>query len=249
MRKKERSAAILSLLNEKEKADVSSLSAMLGVSEVTIRKDLDDLEASGVIHRIHGAAVLNSKDNISGRLARHFEEKQKIAQKAAELIHDGDTIMIESGSCCALLASEAARTKKDLTIVTNSAFIASYIREAHVHTVLLGGIYQHDSQCLVGPLIRTCAAGYHVRRFFIGTDGWSEKTGFTNKDQMRAQAVIDMAEHAEEVVVLTESEKFSAPGTVSMPLSSCRCTLITDSLLDSKTCSLLKSSGATVIKA
>lgn len=246
MRKKERSAAILGILSDDGRADVRTLSAQLHVSEVTVRKDLDDLEAQGVIRRIHGAAVLNSSDNISGRLARHYDEKMKIAAKAAELIQDGDTIMVESGSCCALLAAVAAKTKKDLTIVTNSAFIAAYIRESRVQTILLGGIYQHDSQCLVGPMVKICAAGYHVRRFFIGTDGWSAAAGFTNRDQMRAQAVLDMAPSAEHVVVLTESEKFLAPGTVSMPLAR-PCTVITDSLISPETAAAVKDTGIQIL--
>ena len=63
-----------------------------------------------------------------GRIAYHYEAKQKIARRAAKLIADGDTLMIESGSCCALLAEELTVSKKDLTIITNSAFIADYIR-------------------------------------------------------------------------------------------------------------------------
>ena len=122
--------------------------------------------------------------------------------------------MIENGSCCALAALQIAKTKKNVTIVTNSAFIADYIRNENIQIVLLGGIYQQDSQCLVGPMVREGVSNYYVKYFFIGTDGWSERTGFTNKDQMRAQAVRDMANSAENIVVLTESEKFSVLGTV-----------------------------------
>ena len=113
--------------------------------------------------------------------------------------------------------------------MTNSAFIADYIRnEPNVQIVLLGGIYQKESQCLVGPMIRDSAMNYNVKYCMIGTDGWNERIGFTNKDQMRAQAVRDMSASAEQVVVLTESDKFSAAGTVPLNLSRCRVSVLTD---------------------
>jgi DeoR/GlpR family transcriptional regulator of sugar metabolism len=227
--KKQREKEILNLLVERRRIEVTELSELLGVSQVTIRKDLDQLEKMHMIKRIHGFAQLSSEDDINSRLAWHYEEKTKIAERAAELISDGDTVMIENGSCCALAALTIAKTKKNVTIVTNSAFIAGYIRnEPNVQVVLLGGIYQKESQCLVGPMIRDNAMNYNVKYCLIGTDGWNERIGFTNKDQMRAQAVRDMSASAEQVVVLTESEKFNAAGTVPLNLSACQVSVLTD---------------------
>ncbi len=227
--KKQREKEILSLLVDRRRIEVTELSSLLGVSQVTIRKDLDALEKMHLIRRIHGFAELNSEDDVNSRLAWHYEEKTKIAAKAAELICDGDTLFIENGSCCALAALAIAKTKKNVTIVTNSAFIADYIRnEAGVQIVLLGGIYQKESQCLVGPMIRDGVMNYNVKYCFAGTDGWSERTGFTNKDQLRAQAVRDMSASAENVVILTESEKFNAAGTVPLNLSRSHVIVLTD---------------------
>ena len=224
-----RATQILQMLSAQEKMDVAEIAERLGVSQVTARKDLDSLEERGFIRRVHGFAELNSGDELSRRLAYHYEEKKKIAEKAAALVRDGDTVMIESGSCCAILADLLARRCHDLTILTNSAFIAEYIRaHKNVQVILLGGLYQQDSQCLVGPMIRDNAANYHVRRFFIGTDGWSERMGFTNKDPLRAQAVRDMLHSCDELVVLTESEKFFRAGTVPLNLRGCELRVITD---------------------
>ena len=137
--------------------------------------------------------------------------------------------MIENGSCCALLAENLTLSKKDLTIITNSAFIADYIRgKSNFQVILLGGIYQSDSQIMVGPMVRQCAENFFVNYFFIGTDGYSSKIGFTNKDQMRAQAVRDMARQAEQVVVLTESEKFLKHSVVPLNLKDGIKLVITD---------------------
>lgn len=228
---KNRANKILELLtlSPENKMEVTVLAEKLQVSQVTIRKDLDALENKGIIKREHGIALLCSTDDINGRIAYHYEEKRKIAQKATELIHDGDTIMIENGSCCALLAENLTLSKKDLTIITNSAFIADYIRgKANFQTILLGGIYQPDSQVMVGPMVRQGAENFFVNFFFIGTDGYSSKIGFTNKDQMRAQAVRDMALQAEQVIVLTESEKFSKHSVVPLNLKDSVKMVITD---------------------
>lgn len=217
--KKNRESAILELLTSENKVEVSVLAERLGVSQVTIRKDLDELERRGLILREHGYAVLRSADDIQSRIAYHYDEKRRIAERAAELVTDGSTIMIESGSCCALLADVLAERRRDLTIITNSAFIASYIRgKCNFQIILLGGVYQPEAQVMVGPLVRLCAEEFFVSHFFIGVDGYSEQIGFTNLDHLRAAAVRDMARQAEKVVVLTESEKFSRRSVVALNL-------------------------------
>ncbi|MBQ4303688.1 MAG: DeoR/GlpR transcriptional regulator, partial [Lachnospiraceae bacterium] len=162
-RKEDRTGQILELLVGQQKIEVAELAAKLQVSQVTIRKDLDDMEERGLITREHGYAALSDRDDIQGRLAVHYEEKMKIARRAADLVEDGETIMIESGSCCALLARVLAQSKKDLTIITNSAFIAAYIRgAADFQIILLGGIYQPSAQVMVGPMVRQCAENFWV---------------------------------------------------------------------------------------
>lgn len=247
---KNRCNQILELLTDENKIEVSVLAEKLGVSQVTIRKDLDELEEKGIIIREHGFALLRSMDNINGRIAYHYESKKMIASKAATLVENASTLMIESGSCCALLADELCSTKKDLTIITNSAFIADYIRnKSNFQIVLLGGIYQPESQVLVGPMVKQCVENFCVDLFFIGTDGYSAKTSFTNRDQMRAQAVRDMAPQAERIIVLTESEKFQKHGVVPINLKNANITVITDDKIDDTAVSELSSHDIQLIYA
>ena len=263
-RKEDRTSQILELLVKEKKIEVSELSAHLGVSQVTVRKDLDAMEAQGLITREHGFAVLSSTDDIKGRLAYHYEEKKKIALRAAELVKDGDTIMIESGSCCkdgdtimiesgsccALLAATLAELRTGITIITNSAFIADYIRRSSdFQIILLGGIYQQDAQVMVGPMVRQCAENFWVDRFFIGVDGWSARAGFTNQDQMRAQAVRDMAKQADRIIVLTESEKFDRHGTVPLNLKDQVKVVITDQNIEEQIVTELTARGIEVLSS
>lgn len=242
-----RDARILEIVTTEGRVEVASLAARLGVSAVTMRKDLDALQARGLLLREHGFAMLANPNDVGGRLAYHYREKLLIARHAARLVPDGSTVMIESGSCCALLARELADASEGVTIVTNSAFIANYVRDSmRVTCVLLGGSYQRDSQALVGPLVRTCAQEFYVDRLFVGADGWIEDVGFTNADQMRADAVRAMADSAAEVVVLTESEKFGRRGAVPMRLPGKQVSVITDGSITGEWRSSLERSGVTV---
>ena len=211
----ERLDKIVKLVSEYEKIDVNTLSEKLQVSKVTIRKDLDKLELKGLLRREHGYAVLNSGDDLNVRLSFNYDTKRRIAKKTAELISDNETILIESGSTCALLAEEICRSKRNVKIVTNSYFIADYVRNYDsCKIILLGGEFQKDSQVTVGPLLKEMIHYFHVKYAFVGTDGYDENLGFTGKDLMRSEVVQYMSEASDQMIVLTDSSKFTRKGTV-----------------------------------
>ncbi|MGT2951138.1 DeoR family transcriptional regulator [Streptococcus cuniculi] len=245
----ERLDHIIKLVSTHEKIDVNTLSELLKVSKVTIRKDLDKLESKGLLHREHGYAVLNSGDDLNVRLSFHHDKKRKIAQKAVELIQDNETIMIESGSTCALLAEQICQQKRNVTIITNSYFIADYIRSYDsCNVMLLGGEYQKNSQVTVGPLLKEMISFFHVKKAFIGTDGFADEEGFTGKDLMRTEVVKEMARVAEEVVILTDSTKFSKRGTVSQFSTAEVGLVITDDQIPIEKEELLQQQGVRVEK-
>ena len=245
-----RDSDILQIVTTEKKVEVASLAERLGVSTVTMRKDLDALQAKGLVIREHGYAMLANPNDVGGRLAYHYDEKLLIARRAAELVPDGATIMVESGSCCALLVRVLGDTKQNVTVITNSAFIANYVRDSsNVSCTLLGGTYQRDSQVMVGPLVRTCAQEFYVDRLFIGADGWIDGVGFTNADQMRADAVRSMAASAAEVVVLTESEKFGQHSAVPLRMAGKPVTLVTDDGISAEWSESVERTGIKVIRA
>lgn len=211
-----REEEILAIVSEKKKIEVNELSALLNVSKVTIRKDLDKLEARGLLHRQHGYALLNNLDDINYRLAQNYDQKRKIALEASKIVNDGEVIMIESGSTCALLAEELAFNRNDITIITNSCFIASYVRKAEtVKVILLGGEYQKESQVNVGPLVKQVINEFYVDKLFVGIDGFDARRGFTGSDITRCDTTRTLATAANQTIVLTDSSKFSQNGLVS----------------------------------
>ena len=155
--------------------------------------------------------------DISNRMAFCYETKQRIAEKASEIISDGETIMVESGSSCALLVKYLSETKKDITVITNSSYIARFIRETEggvTKVIVLGGEYQKEAEVMVGPLVKTCAEAFYVDKLFMGTDGYIPGIGFTSGDMLRAEAAKSMADSTRNSIILTDSSKFSEHGVV-----------------------------------
>ncbi|MFC6170877.1 DeoR/GlpR family DNA-binding transcription regulator [Loigolactobacillus jiayinensis] len=224
-----RSEQLLEIVNQNKKIEVNRLAELLQVSKVTIRKDLTELEQRGLLQRRHGYAIINNPDNLSFRLAQNYDTKVKIAKLAAAQVTENETIMIESGSTCALLAEQLGRQKKHVTIITNSYFIANFVEKFdNIEIMLLGGEYQANAEVVVGPLAKMLLPNFHVKKLFVGTDGFAADTGFFSNDLMRAEIVQAMAQQSDQAIILTDSSKFSSPGVVKqLPLSAVA-TVITD---------------------
>ncbi|VTR59604.1 Glycerol-3-phosphate regulon repressor [Serratia fonticola] len=150
-----RQQTILQLVNDRRRISVGELARASGVSEVTIRQDLNLLEKRSYLKRVHGSAVALESDDVDARMMSNFTLKQKLAQYAASLVNDGETIFIESGSANALLARYLAERKR-VTLITVSHYIAHLLKETDCDVIVLGGMYQKKSETVVGPLTRMC---------------------------------------------------------------------------------------------
>jgi DeoR/GlpR family transcriptional regulator of sugar metabolism len=236
----DRQLTILSKVINAPKINVAELSKEFGVSQVTIRQDLRILEQNGMLRRFHGGAMPVSDDDIMKRLSYNLDVKLNIAQKAASLVSNGETVLIESGSTNALLARELAK-KSDITIITNSTFISRYVRGMNgIKVTLLGGDYQHESEVLVGPLARICLKQFHVDKVFIGVDGFSPDIGFTCVNLMRAEIAHAMADQAEKIIVVTDSSKFDKIGVACQFKAEDVDIVITDTNITEKALQILK---------
>jgi DeoR/GlpR family transcriptional regulator of sugar metabolism len=242
----ERQTKILDILNKEKRLPVTKLAEMLAVSEVTTRKDLTLLEGKGFLKREHGFAALEESDDVGRRLSVNYEAKRRIARLAMETVADGETVMIESGSTCALLAEALVTERRDITIITNSVFIANFVRDKRgVRTILLGGEFQNEAQVMVGPMVRKCAESFYVDKLFAGTDGFNER-GAMSGDLMRAEAVRAMAENAKEINILTEAGKFYRTGVVSLFSYEEISSIYTDETVDQVFREVLREKGVSV---
>ncbi|MDK7097714.1 DNA-binding transcriptional regulator YciT [Klebsiella aerogenes] len=203
-----RQQSILQMVIDKGRMSVADLARMTGVSEVTIRQDLNSLEKQSYLRRTHGFAVPLDSEDVETRMMTNFAIKRELAARAASLVAAGETVFIENGSSNALLARTLAE-RGDITIITVSSYIAHLLKETPGEVILLGGIYQKRSESMVGPLTRQCIQQVHFSKAFIGVDGWQSETGFTGRDMMRADVVNAVLEKQCEAIVLSDSSKFS----------------------------------------
>ena len=212
----ERQNRILEILGRDNRTSVNELSSQLEVSSVTNRQDLNFLEAEGLLRRVHGGAVLKDGDDLDNRLGKNYEKKLSIAKKLASLVSEGECILIESGSANVLLARELVKVKK-VTIMTTNVYIARQFRKnPEADVVILGGIYQHDSETLVGKITKACIDQVNVHKAFIGIDGYTTEDGFTLRDMFRAEISSHIIQKAKDVFVVSDSSKFGCTGLTNI---------------------------------
>jgi DeoR/GlpR family transcriptional regulator of sugar metabolism len=204
----ERQNKILRILGKNDQASVIDLSKQLKVSSVTIRQDLNFLEDEGLLKRIHGGAVLKDADDLQNRLGENYEKKLRIAKKLASFVDEGETILIESGSVNVLFARELLKIKK-VTIITTNVYIARQFRKnEQANIIILGGVYQHDSETMVGKITKTCIDQINIDKAFIGIDGYTQDAGFTSRNLFRAEISTYIIEKAKDVFIVSDSSKF-----------------------------------------
>jgi len=204
----DRQTKILKLLSRDVLTTVSELASSLKVSSVTIRQDLNFLEAEGLLKRVHGGAVLEDDDDLTNRLGFNYDKKLRIAKKLAGLVNEGETILIESGSANVLLARELVK-KKNITLVTTNVYIARQFRKnEQANIILLGGLYQQKSESLVGKFTKNNIDQINFDKAFIGIDGYTEKSGFTLRDMFRAEISSYIIKKSFDSFIVTDSSKF-----------------------------------------
>jgi len=204
----ERQNKILKVLGRNDSTTVNDLSGLLKVSAVTIRQDLSFLESEGLLKRIHGGAVLRDADDLANRLGENYDKKLRIARKLAGYVNEGETVLIESGSVNALLARELVAIK-NVTVITTNVFIARQFRKnEQANIIILGGLYQHKSETLVGKITKICIDQINFNKAFIGVDGYTKHTGFTLRDLFRAEISSHIIHRSSDVFIVTDSTKF-----------------------------------------
>ena len=240
-----RQQIILQMVIDQGRVSVVDLAKATGVSEVTIRQDLNFLEKQSYLRRAHGYAVPLDSDDVETRMMNNFALKRELAEFAASLVNNGETVFIENGSSNALLARTLA-DQKDVTIITVSSYIAHLLKETRCEVILLGGIYQKKSESMVGPLTRQYVQQVHFSKAFIGIDGWQPDTGFTGRDMMRSDVVNAVLAKECEAIVLTDSSKFGAVHPYTMGPASRFSRVITDERLRDEYRQQLEQDGLTV---
>lgn len=209
----ERKMKIIEYVEHHKKATVAELCDHFGMSSATIRNDLRDLESSKLIIRTHGGVMVKTKTGLELDSAQkedqHLDSKRRLARVALDLIEDGDTVILDTGTTTLEIA-KILDTRSDITVVTNDLAIASVL-ESHpgATIVLMGGIVRKSFHCTVsaGDAGAQIISGLVVDKAFMGTNGLSLSRGATTPDIATSQTKKLMVSMASSVIVVCDSSK------------------------------------------
>lgn len=209
----ERKQEILRLLRDKDKVEVEELTELFGVSKVTVRTDLDALEAKGLLIRTHGGAMAPEQQSwirrFTNTITEHTDEKGRIAKAAASLIKDGDALIIDNGSTTVHLSKYLSG--KHLTVATGSLLVINEImNDDSIELMILGGMLRHYSMGVIGPMTRLCLDQFHADWLFLGASAFSMEKGVFCTNIVEAETKQLMIKSSSQVCFLADSSKLDA---------------------------------------
>ncbi|MBW4027958.1 MAG: DeoR/GlpR transcriptional regulator [Acidobacteria bacterium] len=209
----ERRQHIFAILQSEGRVLVGDIARKLGISQITIRKDLDALQAKGLILRTHGGALPAQTGalfdpSIQEKQQRHLQEKQRIATAAAKLVHEGQCVMLDSGTTTTAVA-HALKRFHQLTVITNAVNIAAELTGTDFDVILTGGTLRKNSFSLVGPLAEDVLQEMHADILFLGVDGLDLEAGVTTPNVLESRVNRAMVKAARTVVAVCDSTKFN----------------------------------------
>lgn len=208
----ERWQRIEALIREDGRVSVDDLSSLFAVSKVTIRSDLDELERRGVLVRTHGGAVAvdvsRAELTFKDRVRVNIDAKKRIGEAAAALVQHGDAISLDA-STTALQVAKRIKDRHELTVVTNSLYIALELEDAAGVTVVMpGGILREGSVSLVGELGEAVLSRVNVQKGFFGVKGITLEEGLTDVNAFEVQLKSAMVRVAKQVIAITDHTKW-----------------------------------------
>jgi len=250
----ERRNIIKDLLIKNKSAKVSDLVKQFNVSEETIRRDLNQLEKEGFLEKNYGGAILVEKKlpipsvlPLSERQQQFSREKELIGRKAAELIEEEQTIILDAGTTTWHVATSLAEKGK-LTIITNAMNIAEQCTKNEAASIyLLGGKLRRNSLSTVGPQAEEELKKYNANYVFLGTSGISLRHGFTSSDLYEAEMKKAMVSAGYKRVVLADHSKLQKAGLTTFCTFHDVDIFITSDLADKQVLEDIAKSGVEVI--
>lgn len=238
----ERKLKILEMLKYRKSLTVKRLCDELEASEATIRRDLTALENEGKLKRTHGGAVLSSsvpieyEENLYQKENRYLKEKKAIAEKAFELIKQGDSIAIDAGTTTFELAKLIGRSQLNITVITNSATIANALSDnGNLILYLIGGKVRTNTLAAVGSIAVETMKRFNVKKSFLGVNGITLDNGLTTQDMDEAEIKRTMLSISKDRYVLADHSKFDKIAISQISPISMIDFIITDKKVDEKT--------------
>jgi len=246
----ERRARIRAVTDERAFISVHDLGLLLGVSEMTVRRDLDALVREGSLRRTHGGAVsLRAVPNAPyhDRARSAVDAKWAIGEAAAALVQEGETILLTAGTTTAAMA-RALTGRQHITVVTNAYLIVPALAaEPGIRLIVTGGEAQPQSGSLVGPVAEQAIGQLRVDRAFLGTTALDTEAGITNGDLAEAALQRAVMRAARLIYVLADHTKFDKLSFAHVGPLAIATAILTDAGLDAAMREAYAAQGAPII--
>ncbi|MGX6978520.1 DeoR/GlpR family DNA-binding transcription regulator [Vagococcus elongatus] len=231
----ERHIAIVNKLTKDKTVTVNELAAMLDVAKTTIRKDLTELEKSGVLTRIHGGAVLKDEylvqTDYDEKKMQDFDRKVLIAQKALNLIPDNASIALNTSTITSLIAEYLPNNQ--YTVVTNSLDILNILaKKDNINLISSGGNFITKHRSFEGPVAVGGFANFSYNVSFIGANGIHHEQGISTKTFLEAEAKKTILRNSIASYVVAEEKKFDRIGLIKVSDFSDITGIVTDSPME-----------------
>ncbi|MDO8833962.1 MAG: DeoR/GlpR family DNA-binding transcription regulator [Vicinamibacterales bacterium] len=251
MNRSGRQLRIRQLLERQEYVDLESLCRLLETSESTIRRDLVDLERQRIVKRVHGGALaIQPREHLldhDWQARRQADEKQRIGRRAATLIEDGQTIILDGGSTVACVAGELA--DRSVHAITNSLAIAQLLRDSRkVEVTLTGGYLFPRLEVMLGPLCERMLGSVAADVLVMGIGGITE-AGFSNNNTLVVGSELRMIEVSRTVIIVADATKFGRPGMVPVAPLEMADIVVSDTSLAPEYREMLEAHGVQVLLA
>lgn len=249
----QRKERIIEIVFERKVVSIDELCNLLGASKATVRRDADELAAQRVVDRVRGGVSVPRPDpkelTVSQRETRNWEYKHAIGQRAAELIEDGDTIFLGSGSTVLEVARHMFQ-KKDITVITNSIPVVNMLADfSGVEVVVTGGYLRTDELSLIGHVVRKSLEEFRADKVIMGIQGVDAEKGLTNDylpESLTDRTIVDFAS---KLIVVADHSKFRQVNA-SFVCGIARVTVIvTDDQVEQATLNAIKSQGPEIMIA
>lgn len=207
----ERKMRIVDYVRQNRIASVAALAREFQVHEATIRRDLAEIEQEGLLKRTHGGVIVdqgaNSEPPFTEREHEQLEQKRRIGKRAAELVEDGDHIILDSGTTTLHIARQLVDRSR-ITVVTNDMNIAAELRDSRgISVIVTGGVLYHSSYMLNGMFTDRVLSTLHVQKAFIGTPAIHPKHGLTHPEEQLVPTKQGMIRSAQEIIVVADDTK------------------------------------------
>jgi DeoR family transcriptional regulator, aga operon transcriptional repressor len=248
----ERRRHIRELVAERGRITVAELVAMFDISQVTVRSDLNALAEIGAVVRTRGGALAQRADEdlpIGVKQTLRRAEKMRIAEAAVQLIGEGQTIVLDSGTTTAEIAKQIRGLKlQSVNVITNALNIAVLLAGApHVTLIMLGGVLRPSSYSLGGPQAEAALQGLHADILFLGFDGLDPEIGVMTPHLLEARLNSRMLEIARSVVAVGDSSKLGRRSLSVIAKIEQVDRIITDAGAAPETVEALRARGAQVV--